>query len=99
MHACVYLAVPEPPLHLQLNELPCLRHNPAAPPAAQLVSLKLSLVPLQVSATLLGEPDVGLLTPPEMSRKAGQVCMSVPTPVIVDADTGEPCNLQSLHRG
>eukprot|EP00891_Asterochloris_glomerata_P007430 jgi/Astpho2/7430/Aster-02013 len=41
-----------------------------------------------VSATLLGEPDVGLLTPPEMSRKAGQVCMSVPTPVIVDADTG-----------
>ena len=59
-------------------------------------SLKLPLVPVQVSATLLGEPDVGLLTPPEMSRKAGQVCMSVPTPVIVDADTGELCNFKGL---
>lgn len=44
---------------------------------------------LQVSATLLGEPDVGLLTPPEMSRKTSQICMSIPQiPVIVDADTG-----------
>lgn len=42
-----------------------------------------------VSATLIGEPDVGLLTPPEMSRKLGQVCLSVPKfPVLVDADTG-----------
>lgn len=45
---------------------------------------------LQVSATLLGEPDVGLLTPPEMARKTSQICMSIPQiPVIVDADTGE----------
>lgn len=44
---------------------------------------------MQVSATLLGEPDVGLLTPPEMSRKTSQICMSIPQiPVIVDADTG-----------
>lgn len=42
-----------------------------------------------VSATLLGEPDVGLLTPPEMARKALQICNSVPTlPIVVDADTG-----------
>lgn len=42
-----------------------------------------------VSATLLGEPDIGLLTPPEMARKAGQICYSVPTiPIIADADTG-----------
>ncbi|KAL3137042.1 hypothetical protein ABBQ32_14203 [Trebouxia sp. C0010 RCD-2024] len=42
-----------------------------------------------VSATLLGEPDVGLLTPPEMARKTSQICMSIPQiPVIVDADTG-----------
>ena len=45
---------------------------------------------LQVSATLLGEPDVGLLTPPEMARKTSQICMSIPQiPVIVDADTGK----------
>lgn len=42
-----------------------------------------------VSATLLGEPDIGLLTPPEMSRKAGQICYAVPSvPILADADTG-----------
>jgi hypothetical protein len=42
-----------------------------------------------VSASLLGEPDLGLLTPPEMARKAGQICYSVPSmPVLADADTG-----------
>jgi 2-methylisocitrate lyase-like PEP mutase family enzyme len=42
-----------------------------------------------VSATLLGEPDVGLLTPPEMARKCNQICNSNPTmSVIADADTG-----------
>jgi 2-methylisocitrate lyase-like PEP mutase family enzyme len=45
----------------------------------------------QVSATLLGEPDLGLLTPPEMARKAGQIVYSIPgIPVLVDADTGVP---------
>jgi 2-methylisocitrate lyase-like PEP mutase family enzyme len=44
----------------------------------------------QVSATLLGEPDLGLLTPPEMARKAGQIVYSIPgVPVLVDADTGD----------
>jgi 2-methylisocitrate lyase-like PEP mutase family enzyme len=43
-----------------------------------------------VSATLLGEPDLGLLTPPEMARKAGQIIYGIPNvPVLVDADTGE----------
>jgi Phosphoenolpyruvate phosphomutase len=42
-----------------------------------------------VSATLLGEPDVGLLTPPEMARKCNQICNSNPgLHVIADADTG-----------
>ncbi|MEW5301814.1 MAG: hypothetical protein WDW36_004649 [Sanguina aurantia] len=42
-----------------------------------------------VSASLLGEPDLGLLTPPEMARKASQISASIPSiPVIVDADTG-----------
>lgn len=32
---------------------------------------------------------MGLLTPPEMARKAGQICYSMPNvPVLVDADTG-----------
>lgn len=42
-----------------------------------------------VSATLLGEPDVGLLTPPEMARKCNQIAYSNPgMAVIADADTG-----------
>lgn len=42
-----------------------------------------------VSATLLGEPDVGLLTAPEMARKAGQIHNCTPSlPILVDADTG-----------
>ncbi|KXZ45184.1 hypothetical protein GPECTOR_57g474 [Gonium pectorale] len=43
----------------------------------------------RVSATGLGEPDVGLLTPPEMARKAGQITGAAPSlPTIADADTG-----------
>lgn len=41
-----------------------------------------------VSATLLGEPDFGLLTQTEIVNAAQRVCSVVDTPVIVDADTG-----------
>jgi methylisocitrate lyase len=41
-----------------------------------------------VSATLLGEPDFGLLTQTEMMDAARRVCSVVNAPVIVDADTG-----------
>lgn len=42
-----------------------------------------------MSATLLGEPDVGLLTPPEMARKCNQIAASNPgLSIIADADTG-----------
>lgn len=41
-----------------------------------------------VSATLLGEPDFGLLTQTEMMAAARRVCSVVSAPVIVDADTG-----------
>lgn len=41
-----------------------------------------------LSATLLGEPDFGLLTQTEMLSAAQRICGVVPTPVIVDADTG-----------
>jgi hypothetical protein len=37
----------------------------------------------QVSAMLLGEPDLGLLTPPEMARKAGQIIYGIPTTVMM----------------
>jgi 2-methylisocitrate lyase-like PEP mutase family enzyme len=44
---------------------------------------------LQVSATQLGEPDIGLLTPPEMARRTSQICGAAPgLPVIADADSG-----------
>jgi 2-methylisocitrate lyase-like PEP mutase family enzyme len=42
-----------------------------------------------VSGTLLGRPDVGVLTQSEMAEVAGRVCPSVPdTMVVVDAETG-----------
>ena len=41
-----------------------------------------------VSATVLGEPDMGLLTQTEIVARARSVCACVEIPVIVDADTG-----------
>lgn len=41
-----------------------------------------------LSATMLGEPDFGLLTQTEMLSAAERICAVVDTPVIVDADTG-----------
>jgi len=41
-----------------------------------------------VAATLLGEPDIGLLTQTELVDAARRVCRTVDCPVIVDADTG-----------
>ncbi|XP_010428772.1 PREDICTED: carboxyvinyl-carboxyphosphonate phosphorylmutase, chloroplastic [Camelina sativa] len=42
-----------------------------------------------LSASLLGKPDFGLLTPPEMAATARSVCASAPNlPIIADADTG-----------
>jgi 2-methylisocitrate lyase-like PEP mutase family enzyme len=41
-----------------------------------------------VAATLIGEPDLGLLTQTEMVERARQICGSVDIPIIVDADTG-----------
>jgi methylisocitrate lyase len=41
-----------------------------------------------LSATLLGEPDFGLLTQTEVVDAARRICGVVDVPVIVDADTG-----------
>ena len=41
-----------------------------------------------VSATLIGEPDLGLLTQTEIVDRARRICRSVDIPIIVDADTG-----------
>jgi len=41
-----------------------------------------------LSATLLGEPDFGVLTQTEVVNAAQRICAVVDTPVIVDADTG-----------
>ena len=41
-----------------------------------------------LSATLLGEPDFGLLTQTEVVNAAERICSVTDTPVIVDADTG-----------
>jgi 2-methylisocitrate lyase-like PEP mutase family enzyme len=41
-----------------------------------------------VAATLIGEPDMGLLTQTEMVDRARQICAAVSIPIIVDADTG-----------
>jgi 2,3-dimethylmalate lyase len=41
-----------------------------------------------LSATLLGEPDFGVLTQSEVVNAARRICSVVDIPVIVDADTG-----------
>jgi len=41
-----------------------------------------------LSATLLGEPDFGLLTQTEVVNAARRICSVIDIPVIVDADTG-----------
>ncbi len=41
-----------------------------------------------VAASLLGEPDIGLLTQAEMADAARRLCRLVSCPVLVDADTG-----------
>jgi 2-methylisocitrate lyase-like PEP mutase family enzyme len=40
------------------------------------------------SATMLGEPDLGLITMTEMVQNAGHIASAVDVPVIADADTG-----------
>lgn len=48
------------------------------------------------SASVLGEPDVGLLTMSEMLKRAGDIANAVEVPVIADADTGfgNPLNVR-----
>jgi methylisocitrate lyase len=53
-----------------------------------------------VSATAIGEPDLGLLTQTEIVERARRVCRSVGIPIIVDADTGygNPLNvIRTVH--
>src|SRR4051812_44239647 len=50
-----------------------------------------------VAATAIGEPDLGLLTQTEMIDRARRICLSVPIPVLVDADTGYG-NPLNVHR-
>ena len=53
-----------------------------------------------VSATQLGEPDMGLLTQMEMIDRARSICSGVAIPIIVDADTGygNPLNvIRTIH--
>src|SRR5690242_10877095 len=50
-----------------------------------------------VAATTIGEPDLGLLTQTEMIDRARRICLSVPIPIIVDADTGYG-NPLNVHR-
>ena len=50
-----------------------------------------------VSATLLGEPDMGLLTQTEMVQRAAHICRRVDMPILVDADTGYG-NPLNVHR-
>jgi len=48
------------------------------------------------SASILGKPDVGLLSMTEMSKRAGDIAKAVNVPVIADADTGygNPLNVR-----
>lgn len=50
-----------------------------------------------LSASLLGAPDIGLLTLTEMAERARAIAAAVPVPVIADADTGYG-NLNNVAR-
>jgi methylisocitrate lyase len=53
-----------------------------------------------LSATLLGEPDFGIVTQTEMLEAARRICSVTDRPVIVDADTGygNPINvIRTVH--
>ena len=52
------------------------------------------------SASVLGEPDVGLLTLSEMVKRAGDIANAVEVPVIADGDTGfgNPLNVRRTVR-
>lgn len=52
------------------------------------------------SASILGEPDVGLLTMSEMARHAGNIANAVDVPVLADGDTGygNPLNIRRTIR-
>ncbi|XP_065045471.1 carboxyvinyl-carboxyphosphonate phosphorylmutase, chloroplastic-like [Musa acuminata AAA Group] len=55
-----------------------------------------------LSASLIGKPDFGLLTPPEMAETARSVCAASPLiPIIADADTGggNALNVQRTVKG
>jgi 2-methylisocitrate lyase-like PEP mutase family enzyme len=41
-----------------------------------------------VTNTLLGEPDIGLITLTELAERAGRIAQSLSVPVIADCDTG-----------
>jgi carboxyvinyl-carboxyphosphonate phosphorylmutase len=49
-----------------------------------------------ISASVLGEPDVGLLSFSEMAQRAGDLANTVNVPVLADADTGfgNPLNVR-----
>jgi 2-methylisocitrate lyase-like PEP mutase family enzyme len=48
----------------------------------------LSVTGFGVSASLLGVPDIGLVTMHESAEVCGRICDAVSTPVLADADTG-----------
>ena len=53
-----------------------------------------------LSASLLGEPDFGLITQTQMTEAAARICAAVELPVIVDIDTGYggPFNVERTVR-
>ncbi|MCO6042945.1 isocitrate lyase/PEP mutase family protein [Aeoliella sp. ICT_H6.2] len=53
-----------------------------------------------VAATMLGEPDFGLLTQTEITDAARRICRAVDIPIVVDADTGygNPLNVYRTVR-
>src|SRR5215470_4254452 len=65
------------------------------------VGFKMSFISgYSVAATVIGEPDLGLLTQTEIVDRARRICLSVDIPIIVDADTGygNPLNVDRTVR-
>ena len=49
------------------------------------------------AATLLGVPDIGLVSFSEMNERVSNICNAVDVPVIADADTGYGNSLNTMR--
>ena len=87
------LAMPKSRVEALLDELGCIVfpgvYDTLSAKIVEKVGFRMAFISgYAVSATAIGEPDMGLLTQTEILASARSICKNVDIPIIVDADTG-----------